>query len=166
MVPYLHNRVGRLVFGDLGVFKSVRLFRAVADETRLRILNLLVRGELCVCEIEQALDIGQSKASRHLAYLRSAGLVSDHREGPWMYYSMTEPDGTAHRMVLKWLADANGDVPQASADLKTLSELRKRGGVCGRCSADGPNTRRRKAAAARPQRKRRIQTESRSLITS
>ena len=131
------------------MFKSVQLFRALADETRLRILNLLVQGEVCVCEIEHALEIGQSKASRHLAYLRNAGLVTDRREGPWMYYSVSQPDGAAHRMVLKWLAKADDEIPQAVADLKTLDELRKRGGVCGPCSANGRNNRRPKAAVTR-----------------
>jgi ArsR family transcriptional regulator len=118
------------------MLRSVQLFRALADETRLRILNLLVRGEACVCEIEHALEIGQSKASRHLAYLRNAGLVTDRREGPWMYYAVADPDGLAHRFVLEWLAQANGEIPQAAADLKALEELRTGGEVCGKCTVD------------------------------
>ena len=133
----MHRRISRYMFGGLSVFKSVQLFRALADETRLRILNLLVRGELCVCEIEQALEIGQSKASRHLAYLRNARLVTDRREGPWMYYAVADPDGLAHRFVLEWLAQANGEIPQAAADLKALEGLRTGGDVCSRCTVDG-----------------------------
>jgi len=119
------------------MLRSVQLFKALADETRLRILNLLAHGELCVCEIEHALEIGQSKASRHLAYLRNAGLVTDRREGPWMYYAVADPDGLAHRFVLDWLAQTGGEVPQAAADLKALEELRTGGEVCGECTADG-----------------------------
>ena len=119
------------------MLKSVQLFRALADETRLRILNLLARGELCVCEIEHALVIGQSKASRHLAYLRNAGLVTDRREGPWMYYAVADPNGVAHRFILEWLAQANGEIPQAARDLKSLEELRTGGEVCGKCIVDG-----------------------------
>ena len=118
------------------MLRSVQLFKALADETRLRILNLLAHGELCVCEIEQALEIGQSKASRHLAYLRNAGLVTDRREGPWMYYAVADPDGLAHRFVVEWLAQATGEIPQAAADLKTLEGLRTGGEVCGRCATN------------------------------
>jgi len=110
---------------------SVIVFKAMADETRLRIVNLLVRGELCVCEIMKVLDIGQSKASRHLGVLRHAGLVSHRREGLWMYYSLAEPDGAMHWRVVEWLAEANGGIPHAAADLKALEELRKRGELCG-----------------------------------
>jgi ArsR family transcriptional regulator len=63
------------------------LFKALADETRLRMLALLLRrGELCVCDFVQVLGIGQSKASRHLRYLLHSGLVSDRREAVWVYY--------------------------------------------------------------------------------
>jgi len=63
------------------------LFKALADETRLEILALLVqRDELCVCRFEEALGITQSKASRHLRYLLNAGLVSDRRDGVWVHY--------------------------------------------------------------------------------
>ncbi len=133
------------------MFKSVQLFRALADETRLRILNLLARGELCVCEIEHALVIGQSKASRHLAYLRNAGLVTDRREGPWMYYAVADPDGLAHRFILEWLAQANGEIPQAASDGKALEELRQREEVCGQCTADGRERARSATTATRCQ---------------
>ena len=74
---------------------AVQLFKALADETRLRILNLLVRREVCVCQIVEVLGLGQSKVSRHLAHLRNAGLVNDRREGLWMYYSLAQPTWTA-----------------------------------------------------------------------
>lgn len=117
------------------MFKSVQLFRALADETRLRILNLLVRGELCVCEFTGVLGIGQSKASRHLAYLRNAGLVIDRRDGAWMYYSLAQADGAIHRRILELLSEAQGEMPQAVADLRTLDDMRKRGELCIRCGS-------------------------------
>lgn len=110
---------------------SAELFKALADETRLRILNLLVRGELCVCEIMAVLDIGQSKASRHLAYLRNVGLVDDRRNGVWMYYTLAAPEGVTHQRILEWLAEAATELPQAAADLKTLQRLRPRTQGCG-----------------------------------
>src|SRR3954453_2916991 len=60
------------------------LFKALADSTRLRILGLLLTGEVCVCDIHESLKIPQSKASRHLAYLRKAGLVDTRRAGLWV----------------------------------------------------------------------------------
>jgi ArsR family transcriptional regulator len=69
------------------------LFKALADATRLRILGLLLAGEVCVCDIHETLAIAQPKASRHLAYLRKAGLVAARREGLWMHYRLAElPD--------------------------------------------------------------------------
>ena len=69
------------------------LFRALADATRLRILGLLLTGEVCVCDIHESLKIPQPKASRHLAYLRKAGLVDARREGLWMHYRLADlPD--------------------------------------------------------------------------
>ena len=66
------------------------LFKSLADETRLKILWLLMnREELCVCDIMKTLDITQSKASRHLRYLYHLGWVSDRREGLWMYYRLS-----------------------------------------------------------------------------
>ena len=64
------------------------LFKALGDRTRLRILGLLLAGEVCVCNIHESLDIPQPKASRHLAYLRKAGLVKTRRDGIWIHYRL------------------------------------------------------------------------------
>src|SRR6266699_577415 len=69
------------------------LFKALADATRLRILGLLLTGEVCVCHIHESLKITQPKASRHLAYLRRAGLVETRRDGLWVHYRLAQmPD--------------------------------------------------------------------------
>jgi ArsR family transcriptional regulator len=79
------------------------VFKALADGTRLRILGLLLTGEVCVCHIHESLKIPQPKASRHLAYLRKAGLVETRRDGLWIHYRMAVlPDvvlETVHRTV-------------------------------------------------------------------
>src|SRR5687767_14133045 len=68
-------------------------FKALADATRLRILGLLITGEVCVCHIHESRKISQPKASRHLAYLRKAGLVDTRRDGLWIHYRMAHlPD--------------------------------------------------------------------------
>src|SRR2546422_3537331 len=64
------------------------LFKALADPTRLRILGLLLTGEVCVCHIHESLRIPQPKASRHLAYLRRSGLVETRRDGLWVHYRL------------------------------------------------------------------------------
>src|SRR5438128_8459562 len=64
------------------------LFKALGDATRLRILGLLLAGEVCVCDIHESLKIPQSKASRHLAYLRRSGLVETRRQGLWIHYRL------------------------------------------------------------------------------
>lgn len=78
-----------------------RIFKALADQTRLRMLALLhARGELCVCDFMAALGITQSKASRHLRYLANAGLVDDRRDGVWVLYRLrTEPPADNERIV-------------------------------------------------------------------
>jgi ArsR family transcriptional regulator, arsenate/arsenite/antimonite-responsive transcriptional repressor len=77
-----------------------RLFKALGDETRLRILALLSHGELCVCHLEAALGLSQPRISRHLATLRAAGVVEDRREGSWVYYRLApQPDGDCERQL-------------------------------------------------------------------
>lgn len=109
---------------------SVQLFKLLADETRLRILVLLSRGELCVCEIMAIIDATQSKTSRHLAYLRTMGVVEDRREGLWMHYSLAKPTGPLHARLLEWLKQAEAEVPHAEDDLRALGEIRNGSRAC------------------------------------
>ncbi|PYS82515.1 MAG: ArsR family transcriptional regulator [Acidobacteria bacterium] len=85
------------------------LFRALADRTRLRLLNLMGAGEVCVCFFVEVLGTNQPKISRHLAYLRRAGVVAARREGKWMHYRVATPeDEHAARVfaeVMKWLGE-------------------------------------------------------------
>ena len=77
-----------------------RLFKALGDETRLRIVALLSHGELCVCHLEAALGLSQPRISRHLASLRAAGVVEDRREGTWVYYRLVpQPDAECERQL-------------------------------------------------------------------
>ena len=86
--------------------KPAKLFRAFADETRLRVLHILSAGELCVCDLMSALDDPQSKVSRHLAYLKRAGLVVDRKQGKWRHYSLSKPKTALHRGLLACLDKA------------------------------------------------------------
>jgi len=118
------------------VKKTSELFKALADETRLRILALLTRGELCVCELTAVLGVGQSKASRHLAVLRNAGLVTDRRHGMWVYYSLASSDDFTRDLILEWLARAEEAIPSAAEDLGILDRSRAQGAGCAACPAD------------------------------
>jgi len=90
-------------------FDKELFFRALADRTRLRLLNLMRTEEVCVCFFVEILKTNQPKISRHLAYLRRAGIVGVRREGQWMHYRLVEPsDAAAARVlseVLSWLAN-------------------------------------------------------------
>lgn len=78
----------------------VRLFRALGDATRLRIVALLSHGELCVCHLERALGLAQPTVSRHLAVLRAAGVVAVRRDGSWVHYRLQEQqNGEARRQL-------------------------------------------------------------------
>lgn len=74
----------------------VRAFKVLSDETRLRILNLLLERECCVCEVMQALDISQSRASRNLGILKDAGFIKSRRDGLWVVYSIDEERVNKH----------------------------------------------------------------------
>jgi ArsR family transcriptional regulator len=103
------------------------LFKALADTTRLRILGLLLAGEVCVCDIHESLKIPQSKASRHLAYLRRSGLVETRREGLWIHYRLGRPTSP----VLAAISDA---VRHALTHIEAVhrdgQRLHKRTGCC------------------------------------
>ena len=88
------------------------LFKALADETRLRILGLLLTGEVCVCNIHESLKIPQPKASRHLAYLRRSALVATRKSGLWMYYSLAPAKSEFHRKLLDCLTACFAHVPE------------------------------------------------------
>jgi len=102
-------------------------FKALADATRLRILGLLLTGEVCVCHIHESLRIPQPKASRHLAYLRKTGLVEARREGLWMHYRLASLPDPVLRSITETVRHAlmHLDVVGKDAD-----RLQKKTGCC------------------------------------
>jgi len=94
----------------------VDLFQALADGTRLRLLNLMASGEVCVCYFVELLDEPQPKISRHLAYLRRAGLVAARREGKWMHYRLTKPSDSLQAQVLECALAAAAEDRQLRRD--------------------------------------------------
>jgi ArsR family transcriptional regulator len=112
---------------DFGVRPLTKLFRALGDETRLRIVALLSHGELCVCHLETALELSQPNVSRQLGILRAAGIVDARRDGSWMYYSLAAQDHAAVETMLVTLVKTFG----AERTIRTdHAKLRKSCGPC------------------------------------
>lgn len=113
---------------------AARFYKVLADEARLQMLYLLFNHrELCVCDIMAALEITQSKASRHLAALRNAGLAADRKEGLWSYYSLRpveDPDMKAQMKVLRATLSKRHDARLLLRKLDAWLKAKKRGGVC------------------------------------
>ena len=118
--------------------QTVAALKAISDESRLRILNLLInRGELCVCDIEAILGATQTKVSRHLAYLRRTGLVSSRRKGLWILYSIPPLAEGARKEVLSVLPGILNTTDVARRDLKRL-DARMRRGCCASTNVTRP----------------------------
>lgn len=105
-----------LITDDHGVRPLTKLFRALGDETRLRIVALLSHGELCVCHIEKALELSQPNISRHLGILRMAGIVDARRGGTWVYYRLADQEHAAVQEMLSTLAKTFGAERAIRAD--------------------------------------------------
>ncbi len=99
------------------------LFKALSDETRLRIVKLLEQRELCVCDIVAALAIVQPKASFHLGVLKEAGLVRDRKAGKWIHYRLDETDLFRRMLMVSVCEKAEG--PQLTEDRKRLERFLK-----------------------------------------
>ena len=96
------------------------LFRALADRTRLRILNLMRDQEVCVCYFVEILKTSQPKISRHLAYLRRAGIVAARRSGTWMHYRIAVPKEAAAAVILREVLQALAEDREMRNDLVRL----------------------------------------------
>ena len=113
---------------------TAQIFKALSDETRLRIMALLVDGrELCVCDIMAALDLPQSTVSRHLAYLRNAGLVDDRRQGIWMHYRSNKEAINHAADLFDLLAAMVFQSDQTAGDRRRLEDhlTEKEKSICG-----------------------------------
>ncbi len=120
------------------------LFRALGDRTRLRIVNLLARGSLCVCDIQRILAQPQSSVSRHLALLKSAGLIRDRRDGMRTFYALTAWESPLARGVLAAIRSHLAADADFRTDMDELERLRARG----ECHEE-PNPRRRPTTSRR-----------------
>ena len=119
--------------------EPAQFFRVLADESRLKMLWLLFnRRELCVCDVMAVLEITQSKASRHLAALRNAGLATDRREGLWSYYSLRPVEDKLikeHLKLLRTSLSRREDAKQLLRKLNVWLKEKNRNTICGKSSA-------------------------------
>jgi ArsR family transcriptional regulator len=99
------------------------LLEAVADPTRLRILNVLQTGEFCVCDLQAALELSEPMVSRHLARLRFASLVTADRDGARMVYRLTPADSPTRRILQRFIAEVSKEEPALRQDLERLRTL-------------------------------------------
>ena len=109
-----------------------RQFKGLSDATRLRILNLLSEGELCVCDLMEVLDMPQSTISRHLSYLRNAGWIDSRKSGRWNYHRRATAPTAFQAYAFAMLDDHLTDVPTAKIDKEKLEQrlAQKAGGTC------------------------------------
>jgi ArsR family transcriptional regulator len=103
-------------------FDLVNMFAALADPTRLRLLNLMDGREVCVCYFVEILKQGQPKISRHLAYLRRAGIVEARRDGKWMHYRIERPDDLKAASILDATLQSFKADKEMQADLTRLDK--------------------------------------------
>ena len=113
-------------------FKPELFFAALADRTRLRLLNLMREGEVCVCNFADTLGTNDPKISRHLAYLKRAGLVNWRRDGKWMHYSLNAPKSEAARDVF------NATMKMLETDREMEQDRKRLAKVC--CVPEAPVT--------------------------
>ena len=117
----------------------VKAFKALSDETRLRMLNIVAQRECCGCEVMQVLDISQTRASRNLKILEEAGFLKSHREGAWVHYTLSDDPASNFEVTLaKMTGDLSAKDTLFRKDRERLKKAKRLGDGC----AEKPNRRR------------------------
>jgi len=116
--------------------KITNIFKALSDDTRLRVVKLLQERELCVCELMQVLDMSQPRISRHMSVLKNAGLLEDRREGKWVHYSLRNGvENKEINVILQTLSRLAADHPLVQVDRRKLKRAIRLGEAV--CSTKG-----------------------------
>jgi len=105
------------------------IFKALAEESRLRILNLLIQDEMCVCEIEECLDMTQSNVSRHLTALKQSGILDSYKHAQWTYYKISENFKQENLDLWLFLEKKLKDSPNYQIDIEECQKC-KRQDIC------------------------------------
>ncbi|MFP4199517.1 MAG: ArsR/SmtB family transcription factor [Halanaerobium sp.] len=100
----------------------IEVLKALAHENRIRILNLLAKNELCVCELENIMQVNQSNASRHLAKLKQVNLIKGRKKAQWIYYHLNDELLNKHQFIKLLIENELNDFSEAGEDLKRLKK--------------------------------------------
>lgn len=103
----------------------VDIFKALSEESRLRILALLLQDELCVCEIEECLNMTQSNASRHLTALRKCGILETYKKAQWAYFKISENFKQEHQNLWLYLSQSLKDLPNYQVDYEKCQNCKR-----------------------------------------
>jgi ArsR family transcriptional regulator len=115
----------KIVYGNsMASANADLMFKAFSDRIRLRLLHLLLHGEMCVCDLVDIIKVPQPTASRHLAYLRKSGLVQTRKKGLWTYYSLTPAKTAFHKNLLNCLKACFDEVSEIQKDEKYRARLK------------------------------------------
>lgn len=117
-----------------------QIYKALSEQMRLRILMLLTKGELCVCDIMAVLEEPQSKVSRHIAYLKNSGLIQGKRVGTWMHYFLKDPPGELAAAHIKFLRKELSGLDWVMEDIEKMEEFQKKK-LCEESSGGKPASR-------------------------
>jgi len=108
----------------------IEIFKALGDENRIRILNLLIRQELCVCEIETVLDMTQSNASRHLNKLKTSGIITSEKKSQWVYYRVDNKFIEENNLLYEFIKNKMAENTQLLRDIETLKKYKNSNFTC------------------------------------
>lgn len=108
----------------------IEIFKALGDENRIRILNLLIRQELCVCEIETVLDMTQSNASRHLNKLKTSGIITSEKKSQWVYYRVDNKFIEENNLLYEFIKNKMAKNTQLLRDIETLKKYKNSNFTC------------------------------------
>ncbi len=114
----------------------IEIFKALGDENRIRILNLLMREELCVCEIETMLGMTQSNASRHLNKLKNAGIITSDKKSQWVYYGINNEFIKENNLLYEFLKNKINENVQCLKDAERLKKYKSSGFTCEQLGED------------------------------
>jgi ArsR family transcriptional regulator len=114
----------KIEYSNIGGLKVeiIEILKALAHENRIRILNLLAKSELCVCELENIMQVNQSNASRHLAKLKQVNLIEGRKKAQWIYYHLNEKMLSKHQFLKILIEDELNGFAEARTDLKRLEK--------------------------------------------
>lgn len=108
----------------------VEILKALSDENRMRIVNILLPGELCVCEIEYLLNMTQTNVSRHLKILKTAGIIERNKQAQWIHYHISESFKEKNPDLVRYIQDNMDNIPACRADKENYSKYRESGCGC------------------------------------